>query len=488
MEDIISRNFLPENIKFYDGDNLEEKTYQHFVNDITFWKTILYEGYGIRPGHSIALYDKTIRYSYCTLFLAAAELGVRLIVIPEYPTRSDGRTNNMDAYLEKYGLIDLCILDDGAFESLPLLALTKFYGKQTISKEVFNTYEINDHDVYTFLKNNTLAKPDDILTVSTTSGSTGEPKLIPYTHKQLYRNAVRNTKVYEFKSSDRACHTRNMHHPFVLIDFFMPALHIIENHYQFVAPMLNSKSDGDVKKFVAFLNENKITQIAFSSRPVMEQALDYMVTNRITFDHDFNIILGGQYVPKRYLLYIKSTNIRKIIAIIGSTETMSPLLTKHLTADTDVDTYKENFLGWPPDNTYSYHLDGHSLSVTCPEIFTGSLKLEDKFEGNTTDGFYHLGRDNFYRINHITFQIDDISKIVKELFSGDFSICVDTHYQNLYLAVWSGTLDFDAVNSLLFSRLEITFTDFRYLDKLEFETGFKLDQPKLRNFFKERNQ
>jgi len=487
MTEIISRNFLSSNINFFDGDVLAAKTFQDFDNDITYWKTLLYEEYNIRPGNSIALYDKTIRYSYCTLFLAAAELGVRLIIIPEYPTSESGRTNIMDAYIEKYGKIDLCILDEQAVHSKPLLALTKYYGKLTITKSVFDEYEIKDHNIYTFLKTKIFARPDDILTISTTSGSTGVPKLIPYTHQQLYRNAIRNTKVYGFKSSDRACHTRNMHHPFVLIDFFMPSLNIIENHYQFVAPALETESDGSTEKFVKFINDNKINQIAFSSRPAMERVMDYMTANNIKFDHEFNMILGGQYVPKKYLQYIKDTNATKIIAIIGTTETMSPLMLKHITPNDNIDQYEENYVGRPPDNTYEFQLNGESLSVSCPELYPAPIVLEDRFKGDIVSGFYHLGRDNFYRIDHVNFQISDVVNIVKKVFDGEFDVCFDPHYQNLYLAIWSGQVDFEKINMLIYQTLEIKFKDFAYLNKIEYNTGFKLNQQQLRNYFREKN-
>jgi acyl-CoA synthetase (AMP-forming)/AMP-acid ligase II len=487
MLEIIDKNFLPSNIKFFDSDKLITKNYQNFEDDITYWKTILYEGYDIRPGHSIALYDKSIRYSYCTLFLAAAELGVKLIIIPEYPTCESGRTDTMDAYIEKYGKVDLCILDEQALRSKPLLALTKYYGKLTISKNVFDDYEIKDHEIYTLLKTTIFAKPDDILTVSTTSGSTGVPKLIPYTHQQLYRNAVRNTKVYGFKPSDRACHTRNMHHPFVLTDFFMPSLNIIENHFQFVAPALESETDGNAEKFVKFIRDNKINQIAFSSRPAMEQAMKYMIDNGIKFDHEFNMILGGQYVPKKYLQYVKDTNATKIIAVIGTTETLSPLMLKHITPNDDIDRYEENYLGKPPDSTYEFQLNGESLSVCCPELYPEPIVLEDKFKGDIVNGFYHLGRDNFYRIDHVNFKMPDVVNIVKKVFDGEFDVCFDPHYQNLYLAVWSDQIDFESVNMLIYQTLEIKFKDFAYLNKIEYNTGFKLNQQQLRKYFREKN-
>jgi len=485
-DEIISRNFLPKNIKFYDGPELPTKNYQNCVEDITYWKTILYEGYGIRPGSTVVLYDRTIRFSYCTLFLAVLELGARLVISPDMPATTSGRTDKMDEIVAVYGDIDLFILDEQAEESELLVALARYYGKTVIFKQVFYDYEIKDHAVYEQLLTTVFAKPDDIATITTTSGSTGKPKLVPYTHCQLYRNAERNVSVYGFSSDDHACHTRNMHHPFVLTDFFMPALHKIENHYSIA--ISNKITQDQLEKFVGYIRDNQINQIAFSARFIMEKVMEYMIANQIKFEHEFNMIIGGQYVPKKYLNYVKQTNATKIIAILGTTETMSPVLMKHITPNEDVNTYKENFVGYPPDNAFEYFLDGQTLSVACPEWYDDIKQLDDKFEGSVETGFYHLGRDNFYRIDHVEFKLANVIETVKEVFDGEFDICMDPHYQNLYLIVWQGKIDFDDVNSNMYNKLEIKFTDFDYLQKDTYSNGFKLDQPALRNYFREKNK
>ena len=57
---------------------------------------MLYEGYGLRKGNIISLFDHTIRLSYTTLFIAAAELGLIMISPPEKAASEDGRTSRLD--------------------------------------------------------------------------------------------------------------------------------------------------------------------------------------------------------------------------------------------------------------------------------------------------------------------------------------------------------------------------------------------------------
>ena len=484
--EIISRDYLLKTVKYYDGDDCVVKNYKDFEDEIVFWKVMLYEACNIRPGSNIAVYDRTIRFNYCTLFLAAAELGARLIVIPDYPVEGTPRNDKMDRFVEVYGRLDLCIFDDSAGTSQALIDLTNYYGNMTIVKTMLDTYEIQDHKNYELMSTTVFAKPEDIFIITTTSGSSGEPKLIPFLHRQMYRNGKRNVKVLGFNPEDRAYHTRNMHHPFVLTDFFLPSLCGINHHYSI--PFISAfENDQAILKALDFINTHKINQIAFSSRAAMESLLLYMSDNNLQFEHEFNIIVGGQYVPKKYLEYVKKTNVTKIIANLGTSETMAPLLMKHITPQDDPDTYDEQFLGYPPDDTYQFRLEGERLLVACPSLYEGYKQLDDRFSGDTVNGFYHLGRENFYRIDHIEFKLSDVVQVVKDTFTGDFDMCADTKYQNLYLAVWGGDIDFAAVNSAMQRRLMVTFRDYDYLDKSKFTTGIKLDQIAIRNHFRRRN-
>ena len=254
--EIISRDYLLKTVKYYDGDDCVVKNYKDFEDEIVFWKVMLYEACNIRPGSNIAVYDRTIRFNYCTLFLAAAELGARLIVIPDYPVEGTPRNDKMDRFVEVYGRLDLCIFDDSAGTSQALIDLTNYYGNMTIVKTMLDTYEIQDHKNYELMSTTVFAKPEDIFIITTTSGSSGEPKLIPFLHRQMYRNGKRNVKVLGFNPEDRACHTRNMHHPFVLTDFFLPSLCGINHHYSI--PFISASGLKNAYKY-------SVTELTFTS-------------------------------------------------------------------------------------------------------------------------------------------------------------------------------------------------------------------------------
>jgi hypothetical protein len=481
---VINRNFIHKDIQYFDGyPELNLKTHKDFVDEITFWKTVLYEEYGLRPGNIIALNDGSIRFSYCTLFFAAAELGLRMIITPEYPLDPSGRTERMDRFVEKYGKISLSIFDEISGSKPLLLAMGKRYSEQCGFKKIFHEYTIKDSSVYDLMRNTVFANPDDVMTITSTSGSSGVPKFIEYTHKQIYTTAKRMVSVFDYNTDSHVCHLRNMHHPFVLLDYFMPVMHASVYHYS-MALNYGQSSDEEMTTFINFINNQKISKLIFSARAMIDQMFSYMINKGLTFGHEIDLIVGGQYTTVDFIEKMQKTNVTRISAGFGSSETVGVLLRKYLYPDTDVTTYDEKYVGKPIDDFYKFTLTDESLYVSCPELFDGTKRLDDRFSGNDADGYYHLGRSNFYRIDHIEFRMDDITSVVDRNFNGEYDICVDAINQKMYLCVWNGDLDFTSVDNALYDSVGIRFTGWGRLNKDEFNQAVKLDQELIRTYFR----
>ena len=121
MNEVISRNFLHPTIEFHDKE-AGICHFDNFVDTITYWKTILYEGYCLRRGDKVVIYDTSLRFDYVCLVLAAAELGLKLILTPEKPNSVDGRDAKLDALVKEHGPINLAILDDLCWNMPAILA------------------------------------------------------------------------------------------------------------------------------------------------------------------------------------------------------------------------------------------------------------------------------------------------------------------------------------------------------------------------------
>lgn len=481
--EIISRHYVTPNL-IYSGQNGTQKfNYTDLVDGINFWKIILYEGYNMRPGMSIALVDQTVKFTYCSLFFAAAELGLKILIFPDKSNLNDGYSPKMESITKKWGLVDLIYYDQLVIETPALLAMCNRYGKQTMHENVLDTYSIKDHALFEEIKEKIFPNPSDVLVWTATSGTTAEPKLLEYTHKQLHRIGTRNAVALGL-SGNSVAHLRNMHHATVLMANFLPAFGFVDDHYEFIIDLSDDINNG---RLINFINKNKISRLVIPWKTMLDSLLNYMIKNNIKFGHEVHIVVGGFYVTADYIKTMQATNITKIISMYGSNETFGPILLRNVDQTTPEDNYVESYLGTPPDDFYQIELVGDQLQVTCPAIFPGTKTLEDIFDGNNIIGYTHSGRSNFYRINEVDFLPKDINRVIRSATNNrDVDVVVDLPHQKLYAAVWSGVFDLVDANNFLnieYPGLSIYKAD--TLDKRKFE-DFKLDQDALRMHF--RNQ
>ena len=483
MMEILSRNFLHPDIQFQD-DEAGLKQFQEFEDTITFWKTILYEGYNLRSGDLVSIWDASIRFDYICLFIAAAELGLRLVLVPDKPTSPDGKTAKLDAIVQQYGKIKVTLIDTVSESQPAVLAAAHRYSEKIVQTEIFNTYTISDHSIYLDLKEKIFAKPDSDVIITTTSGTTGEPKLATYTHQQLYRIGKRNVNAYGYEDAI-TCHSRNMHHSFVLLAHFLPSLTGTKYHYTKV--IAEQSSEEKMLDFAKFINDNHITKLVVSYKMLLDSLLRSMINANMQFSHSVDLIVGGFYVTEDYVDKLIKTNTNSLISTFGSNETFGPLFLRKVYQTTPVEGFEINCLGNVCDDFYKLVLTtDNKLTVECPALFNNSVLLDEGFKFRSNGDVLHMGRDNFYRIDHKDFSFKDLDNITQNHVNGKYTITVDIPYQRLYLVVWSGSVDFDLLNNEVNEVIGLKFEAWAELDSEEYNNEFKLDQDKIRNYF--RNQ
>lgn len=479
--EIISRHYIHQDIKYYDGLDLVCKDINDFNHAINFWKIILYEGYGLRPGNLIGVYDRSIRFNYVSLIFAAAELGLILVMIPDRPKNDKGEFPKLESIISQFGLMELAILDERVNEdAMPeFVAMAHKYGKKVITTDAYNTYTIKDNDLYARLSETIYPSPSDTFVLTTSSGSISAPRVVLYSHQSLYRIGIRNAELAGFQGKTM-CHIRNMHHPFVLVESFLPGLRYCPVHYS-QANMFKESTTGD---FIKLLMDYKIGVVLLAWKEMLDNSIAYMIEHNLKFEHKIEIFVGGFLLTSDYIEKLKSVNIYQLHSSYGESSVKSPIFVKVINQNTDYDTFRDNSIGLLVDDFYSVEIVPEGIKVLCPSMFEGSKIIDDKIEKHG-DEYFFLGRDNLLRINEIEFNLSEISDIVGQNFKGDFDVSVDMKYQKLYLAVWSGDPDVNKINQACKDKYDrLYFFGVKKLDKPLFTSGIKLDQDALRCEFR----
>jgi hypothetical protein len=476
--DVISREFVHQDLVFTEGNSSKTHNRDDFYNAVSYWKIILYEGYNLRPGDRICIYDSTVGFLYSTLFFAAAELGIEIISPPEKAIDTSGYVDKMEIMALDRGLPNVGFIDDINLKDIAVAAMCKRYSGTLVNQQIFFDYTIKDHKLYKELSDTIFAKPDDILVTTTTSGSTGLPKIVSYTHKQLHRLAIRNAELLDFKNH-AICHTRNMHHAFVLFCHLLSTFYATPKHYSF--PLVRNETE---LEFVNFVKEKKISRLALSYKGLLDSMLLTMINNDIKFEHDLDIIVGGFHVSAEYIDAVKKTNVKNIKSIFGSNEAFGPIFVKITNQESDIETYRSDWFPPAPDNFMKINSLSDKISVTVESLGVYNVLLDDTLVGDNISGYVHKGRDNLFRINEIDFKIHELNTLISPYCTGDFDVCADPANQKLHLAIWSGDVDFAKVNqAMILTYKELWFDDYAKLDKNKF-SGFKVEMALVRNYFR----
>jgi acyl-coenzyme A synthetase/AMP-(fatty) acid ligase len=478
---VLTRDFINPNIVLDDSGSTYDIDY---IRDATnYWKIILREKYKLQKGNTICIFDSSIRVTYVALFFAAVELGLILITPPEKATDDSGRTSRLDLMIGSKG-IDFSIINDDTFHP-ELIAMATYYSKTVAYYSIYDTYTIQDHDLYSQLATTVDCEPDDVVYIGTSSGTTGTPKMIQYTHRQLYHICQRNAQGLGFKNQS-VCHIRNLHHASVIMIAFLPTIHQSDFHY--IQIVSSEEPTHDIKKLVSCIIKNKISKIVIPYKRILDMMFDHMVEDNIKFTHEIDFYVAGFLLTPNYVNLVSKTGVTTLTSMFGSNETLGPLFLKTINASTDLEKFEIRNIGNPMDDFFVLELKENQLHVSCNTLYPNVHILGDSFSIRSDGGFKLEGRIVHHRINEIDFSINAVIKVVKRSHPGEFDVVVDEDYQQIYLVSWDGPINLSDVNKEMISEFgRVEFSSYKILNRADFQHDFKIDFEFIRELFRKEN-
>jgi hypothetical protein len=472
---IVSVDTVSKNFKLYNNRSAswaDKDLLQEFVN---FWKIIFVEKNGLKSGDKIGLGFPFTDIYYFSALYAAAELGLKLVVL-------DIGTNTQNVSKNSSQTQDFLPLD--LFVSGQTLVADKYeYYKslslQTESWQIWDHYQIKNKNSWNSITKQ-MPNPNDVLLLCTSSGTTDRPKKVEHSHKFLYDVAKRNTDLFEFKGN--VLHVKNLHHGSSLAVYFLPSLMSDQCTGHFI---FNYDEKNQVEGLAEFCCQHNINHLQFPYTHAVEKFLKYAVDNKIVFD-DLTLYTFS-YIDPDWQILMQKCKIKKIISIFGCNETSGPLFISTLYPDS-VDFNPQDFV--KPDNFYDYNFNDTGQLLVYLNQYDRTIVMQDNFE-YTKDQFRHLGRNDLVRINDIQvdfFWLLELCRI--EQVSGQ--IVLDKQREKLYLAIWDES-ELDHVtkklNLLIQNRYgpTVQISQSRNLHHQDYLLGIKLDYESLRNTFRKYN-
>lgn len=464
---IIDRKIINPNIyvKSYYGQfkKLEESalTYSEIIYKIDQAKTYLITERKAKVGQKVFLVDNSWP-NHLIWFFACAELGLSFIV-SDYPSLPDSKS--VINKLNLYGQIDHVIVSSK--------------GKLYRSLSSYLHGKIIESSIYDSIKNPSLNLPTITdgsvpLLYSTTSGTTGTPRIVQHSHEFFYNLLERNAKLYQLKEEDKCLHTKGLHHGSVTGVYFLPTIKYCSYHvYAPILPEIIKEN------WVYVLQKEKINKCLFFydmieifneqiNYEIRHEDLQIFVLSPVTLKQANNLVGNYKY---------------KITSIFGCTETSGPLFLPSITPENLSDDYDFSNFGSVLDDFYKINLsDDDLLLITMPDgniICTG-----DKFTLKNNEYIFH-GRDNFYRVNGTTIYYDVLISLIKEFTNlepnSNFNVAIDNDYNQIYLRT-DVPIDEVKLNEFILNNAGKDYQISKTIvaPKDSFMTGIKFDNNELR--------
>lgn len=457
--DAVSRNFrLFSNDRWLSRDLLTE-----FVDH---WKLIFVEKNQLKAGDKIGLGFVLTDIYYFSALIAAAELGLKLVVLDVSSTKN--------ATSEYFFPLDL-------FVSGYMLPPDKhqYYNTVSLQTEFWHIWDNYTATSDGWWNQSIRSSIDQDITLlsCTSSGTTNRPKKVEHSHKFLFNVSKRNCNLLKFQGN--VMHIRNLHHGSSIATYFLPSLMSDEctGHYVF-----NVESQYQIADLVRYCADHDINHIQFPYVDYTEQFLKQAVLQNIKFN-DLTIYVLS-YINTTWQALIQQCGLVKIVSIFGCNETSGPLFTNSLQPN-QIDFDYKIFVA--PDDFYQFDFNQQDQLVVSINDYNTSIVMQDSFSRNNNI-FTHHGRNDLVRINDVEVDLFWILELAKnEQFNAQ--IVLDRDWEKLYLAVWDQSntqLILDQLNNKIIDRYsnKVVISSAMYLSMDECISGIKLDHETIRNIFR----
>lgn len=343
---IITRDIINRNI-VYDVCG-KKYYYDDITKKINQWKRLLVEKYNAKKGNVLALCVFIPDVTYLSILFAAAELGLKVIVL-DWPLKKETINKTKIAL---FGPADFTIETHNHKKMYPLHHLMT----STYSKVVINTTEVLGVDDSEFFHD--LPSSEDIFIIGSTSGSTKQSRKVEFNHGEILALVNRNINVFKFTTKSKVLHLENIHHASNVFVHYLPSLQVADEHFCFFTNISEfvygvDKTKNQFCEINRYIKSNEITNISVKN---IFQLINILDNNGI-YDKTVTISLSGFTLPEYFLELCKKHNV-EFISHYGSIDTGIPLLVNYMNMNSK---FTSKSLGICPDKFYEIILGKNIL-------------------------------------------------------------------------------------------------------------------------------
>jgi hypothetical protein len=442
---------------------------------------LLWEKYSIRRGSKIGIACLELDAYHISVIFACAELGCQLLLLDRPVT--EHTIHKTKAAL--FGPLDLGIVDLQLAQDPIHQSMMETYCLQLANISDFDTYNIANHDVFSLVADTFFCREDDVFLLASTSGTTSDSTPVLYNHRYTAQLSIRNSKLFNFASTSKIIHIRNMHHASSSLLHFLPALYASEDHWH---KYVNFNDFKQVDDFVEMLIINNINMCLLCNHYDLDSLLVRLKVNQITFSHNIDFNISGFTLSKHLFDKAYGHNMN-IVSTFGSVDTGVPVFINRLDKNSDRELLGSGLIGYfPNDGFYKLEMHDNLVQLSCPGFWKEPRYLSDRFT-KKDNLYYHLHRDNLISISGCSFDLHLLTDYIKLVIKcNDLSVIVDQHNHCLFLVIWDSNINITLadlhayISNSEFSQCSSSFKKIKHLHKKDFTIDTKVSIDQLRGY------
>lgn len=322
---------------------------------------------------------------------------------------------------------------------------------------------------------------DSICYYTTSSGTTGDPKLLSFTH---YQTVTLSNYIKDYLSLDdyaRPYHYKTMHHGSLFNSFALPLLNSCSTHYC-------GLFTGRATEFLEKVNDQiKFYNLSHFLVPY-NWIRNYNEINDVNFDNHLTLVTIMGNTNSEMIDLFNRFRPKQVCNYFGSSEVGTMFISR--TTKANLDDYNPNrFTDIVP--TIDYELLENQVKVKWKNQKDWYV-LSDRIV-KTDNGLWYYGRDLYFESNGQKLEIAKLNNFLKEYLDTDnFTLVPDYKLEKLYLNLYDKDFFQDQVNDLniaisnAFSP-NFILADIYNFNKADVEYGMKISGSLLLFLFRERN-
>lgn len=467
---INASNILSLDYRIIHGDKIY--TITDVLRATAYYKQELYELFkGQTVGKIAYLYTNEI-FHIVSILKASWELGC-IVFAADY----NAQYENIPEFKRFYNFIDVVIghADGHSNTSVNIFSNKPhvYIENQSLQSDI-NQYPVS-YDLNQPINGSTPA------VATHTSGTTGFPKLVYFSHQQILDITRAEVELNGIKSTDIGLHIKTLHHGSLFLNYAMPLLSTCTEHHcihnQDAGYAWNSKDPAleFLTKQLNYAITHDITKIMIPYNWIrrLPEIAQVDLKNRVSI----NTIMGPTDDEMRQILH--KFNPKNIINMWGCTEVGSVF--HSVTDKSNVDSYNPNHFD---------HINKDIDYVIEPNYILLKWKNTDEWNKIADQFVEHpghlqwLGRTSTLTVNGQSISIGALKEFLEiEFDTIHFSIVPDFELNCVYLAVFDDAIpiDLQVINAKTTVALgaEYKFSQITKLNYLKLLHGMKPSQPLL---------